>query len=117
MCHEALSACPLRAPRFVAGCAKALTQQQAVTCQLAASCFLEHGEQVFDGQVGFFFAADVEEDVPVVHHDQAVAEAQGVAHVVGDHQGGQLLLADDALGQSEDFFGRLRVEGGCVLVE
>ena len=67
--------------------------------------------------MGFFLTADVEEDVPVVHHDQAVAEAQGVAHVVGDHQGGELLFADDGLGQSEHFLGSLGVEGCGVLVE
>lgn len=86
---EAMSAHPSASPRYAAGCAPLNSaQQQAVTCQLAAGGFLEHGEQILDGQVRFFLAADVEEDVPVVHHDQAVAEAQGVAHVVGDHQGG-----------------------------
>ena len=50
-------------------------------------------------------------------HDQPVAERGGVGHRVGDHQGRELLAADDLLGEPDHLLGAPRVEGGGVLVE
>jgi len=41
----------------------------------------------------------------------------GLGEIVGDEEGGELLLADDALGGAEDHLGRFGVEGGGGLVE
>ena len=53
----------------------------------------------------------------LVHHDQTVAQTDGVVHVVRDHERGQVVLVDDFLGQVEHLRGRLGVEGRSVLVE
>ena len=43
--------------------------------------------------------------------------ADRVLHVVGDHQGREVLLVYELLGEVEDLYGRGRVEGRRVLVE
>ena len=53
----------------------------------------------------------------LVHHDQAVAKADRVVHVVGHHERGELTLADDLLRELEDLRSRLGVQRGGVLVE
>ena len=92
-------------------------QQQAVADELAAGGLLEHGEEVFDLEVFFLFLGDVEEDFAAVHHDEAVAEFEGVAHVVSDHERREALARDDFPREGEDFLGGLRVEGSGVLVQ
>jgi hypothetical protein len=52
-----------------------------------------------------------------VNHHQPVAERGGVGHRVDDHHGGQVLLADDLLGESNHLLSAPRVQGGGVLVE
>ena len=52
-----------------------------------------------------------------MHHDQAAAVLQGVAQVVGDHDGGQLPLAHHAVGHLHDHIGGVGVKGGGVLVQ
>ena len=53
----------------------------------------------------------------LVHHDQAVAVLDGVLHVVGDHQGGQVVFLDDFFGEGQHLGGRLGVQGRGVLVQ
>ena len=38
----------------------------------------------------------------LVHHDEAVAQTDGVVHVVRDHQRGEVVLGDDLFGEIED---------------
>lgn len=64
----------------------------------------------------FLFLGDVEEDLAAVHHDEAVAELEGVAHVVSDHERREALSRDDFPREGEDFLSGLRVEGSGVLV-
>ena len=53
----------------------------------------------------------------VVQHDEAVAVLNGIAHVVRDHQRGELALAHDAVSELHDLGSGLRVEGCGVLIE
>jgi len=55
--------------------------------------------------------------VAVVQHDEAVAVLNGIAHVVRDHQRGELALAHDAVSELHDLGSGLRVEGCGVLIE
>ena len=52
----------------------------------------------------------------VRHHDEAVAQADGVGHVVRDHEGGELAL-ETISGELEHLGRGLGVEGRRVLVE
>ena len=52
-----------------------------------------------------------------MHHDEAVAQANRVVHVVRDHERREPSLGDDLLGEVEDLLGRLGVKGGRVLVK
>ena len=60
---------------------------------------------------------NVEADLALVQHQEAVAAAQRLVHAVGHHQGGQAVLGDQLAGQIEDQLRRARVEGCRVLVE
>ena len=53
----------------------------------------------------------------LIHHDQAVAIGNGVAHIVGDHHGGQAVLLHNALRGLQDLGGGLGVQGGGVLIQ
>ena len=46
-----------------------------------------------------------------------VYKRQGLMHVVGDHQAGDLFLGHDALGQLQHLLRRGRVQGCGVLVQ
>ncbi|MPN19989.1 hypothetical protein SDC9_167364 [bioreactor metagenome] len=52
-----------------------------------------------------------------MHHDQAVAQLQGLLHVVGDHHCGQLVTLHHLIGQPGDQRRTLRVERRGVLVQ
>ena len=53
----------------------------------------------------------------LIHHNEAVAVADGVGHVVRDHQRGQLAVADDLVRDLQDLCRRRGVERSGVLVE
>ncbi|KAG1165630.1 hypothetical protein G6F35_018674 [Rhizopus arrhizus] len=52
-----------------------------------------------------------------MQHDRAVAHVQRLAHAVGNHHGGQLVLCDDAGRQLQHEVRRARVERRGVLVQ
>lgn len=61
--------------------------------------------------------ADVDGNFAAVEHDKAVAVGDGVAHVVGDHDGGQPIFGDDLIGDLKNFGSRLWVEGCGVFIK
>ena len=102
----------MRLDKWPEGCS---VQRHAVVYDAAG--LGEEVQQLFDGEVFLFFSGDVEDDVSLVHHDQAVAVGDGVAHVVRDHQRRQMILMDDLIRQFEHLGRRLGVERRRVLVE
>lgn len=60
-------------------------QQDGVGLLLDAGLFGEALKEVGLGKAAFFLAGDVEDDAASVHHDKAVAVADGVCHVVRYH--------------------------------
>ena len=52
-----------------------------------------------------------------IHHNEPVAVGDGVLHVVGDHEGGEVVLLYDLVGQSQHLVGGLGVQSGSVLVQ
>ena len=53
----------------------------------------------------------------LVQHDQTVAVGDGIAHIMGNHQGGQVMLADDPVGEFQHLGGGFGVQGGGMLVQ
>ena len=53
----------------------------------------------------------------LVQHDQTVAVGDGIAHIVGNHQSGQVMLADDPVGEFQHLGGGFGVQGGGMLVQ
>ena len=92
-------------------------QKQTVVRHFISRSLFKEREQVAHGQARFFFTFDVDEDVSFVHHDEAVAEAKGVLHVVRDHERRELAFFYDGFCDVENFFRRLGVERRRVLVE
>ena len=82
-----------------------------------AADFFEAANEILGADAAFFGAGVVGVDATLVHHDDAGAEGGGLLHGVGDHQGGQAVLGDDALGEADGLVGALGVECGGVLVE
>ena len=74
-------------------------------------------EKVLLRQLFLFFARNIEDDVPLVHHDQPVAVGNGVFHVVGDHERRQTVFLDDLVRQLQNLCCRRRVERCGVLVK
>ena len=54
-------------------------------------------QEVFDGQPLLFLALDIEDDIALVHHDQAVPVMDSVPHIMRNHQRGQPVPRDDPL--------------------
>lgn len=79
--------------------------------------FFESADQIFGADAAAVGAGDVGRYAALVHHYDAGAEGGGLLHGVGDHQGGQVVFRDDALGEADDLVGAFGVEGGGVLVE
>ena len=78
---------------------------------------MEEVHELCDGEIFLFFALDIEEDLAAEHHDQAVAAAQGVTHVVRDHEGCEMTAVHDIRRDPEYLFRCLRVEGCGMLIE
>ena len=64
---------------------------------MSGTCF-EPRDEIVDSHPRAFTARDVEHDVPVRHHQCAVAELKCLMHVVRDHQAGDVTFRHDAAG-------------------
>ena len=62
---------------------------------MSGTCF-EPRDEIVDSHPRAFTARDVEHDVPVGHHQCAVAELKCLMHVVRDHQAGDVTFRHDA---------------------
>ena len=69
---------------------------------MSGTCF-EPCDEIVDSHPRAFTARDVEHDVPVRHHQCAVAELKCLMHVVRDHQAGDVTFRHDAAGEVEHF--------------
>ena len=83
---------------------------------MSGTCF-EPCDEIVDSHPRAFTARDVEHDVPVGHHQCAVAELKCLMHVVRDHQAGDVTFRHDAAGEVEHLFRRCGVERRGVLVK
>ena len=61
--------------------------------------------------------ADIHHNPAVIHHNQAVAVGNGIAHIVGDHQSGQVILCHNFLGHIQHLGCGLGVKGRGMLVQ
>ena len=77
----------------------------------------ELGEQIRHGGLGLLLRVQLEKDATLVHHDEPVAQPQGLVHVVRDHERGQVTLVHDPLGDLRDVLRTLGIQGGRVLVQ
>ncbi len=78
---------------------------------------LEALQQVGHSQSGPLLPPDVQNDVPRVHHQGAVAQFQSLVHIVGDHEGGDFMLGYHFPGDLQHLFCGTRVQSGSVLVQ
>src|SRR5262249_20332935 len=62
---------------------------------VGAADFFEAGEEVFSVKAAFLGAAEVMNDAPAVHHDEAVAQMGCLLHRVCDHKRRQPIAIDD----------------------
>ena len=60
--------------------------------ELCAAGLLEKFQQGLNRQLLLLFSLDVHNDTAFVHHDEAVAETQSVAHIVRDHERREIAL-------------------------
>ena len=65
----------------------------------------------------FLLPRYVDDNPPVMHHNQAVAITDGVPHIVRDHHGGQAALVDNLLGKLQHLSGGFRVQRSGMLVQ
>lgn len=58
------------------------------------STLLKQAIVVRYGHLGLFFLLEVLDDLPFLHDNQTVAVFEGILHLVGNHEGRQLVSAD-----------------------
>ena len=92
-------------------------QQDAVVIQIFPGSCPEALQQAGHGQSGPLLPPDVQNDVPGVHHQGAVAQLQSLVHIVGDHKGGDPVLRYHLPGDPQHLFGGAGVQGGGVLIQ
>ena len=92
-------------------------QQQLVVGLVRAAGFAEQREELLHGQLLLLLPRDIRHNPAVVEHDQAVAVGDGIAHVMGNHEGGQLIPLHDLLRGVQNLGRRFGVQGGGVLVQ
>lgn len=83
----------------------------------AAANAIESGEQVGGVEPGFVVAGVLAHDSPLVHHDNAVGEVDGLLHGMGDHEGGEFFLLNNFPGKLSDLVGAFGIEGGGMFIE
>ena len=54
-----------------------------------AADLFEAGEEIIHPEAAFLRAAEIVEDLPPMHHDEAVTEVDCLVHGVGHHENGQ----------------------------
>ena len=82
-----------------------------------AARLLKPQQQVGHLKFGLFFPADIINHAAFMHHNQAVAVLDGIPHIMGNHQGGQVVFMDDLVGQLQDLGRSLGVQRRRVLVQ
>ena len=83
----------------------------------AAACLLEKCKQLCNGELLFLLARDIDRNVTVVHHDQAIAVYDSIVHIVRDHQRGEMIFADQLIGDLQHLCRRFGVECRGMLVK
>ena len=94
-----------------------LSEKCGVVCKLRAADLFEFLEKSFDGQLLFFFPANVKYDAAVVHHYEAVAVFDGVLHIVRYHEGGKFVFMNDLVAQRQHVRSGFRVERRSMFVK
>ena len=94
-----------------------LIEQHTVVGELAACDLLELGEKVGNGKRLLLFSCNVKDDMALMHHDEAIAQADSIVHVVRDHKGREVILLDDFLGKGKDLSSGFGVKRRRMLVE
>ena len=94
-----------------------LAEQCSVVGEFFAAGFFELMQQIFDGEFLFLFAFDVQDDLAVHKHDQTIAVSDGIFHVMGDHDGCQMIPVDDHIRCLKDFGCCLRIKGCCMFIQ
>ncbi len=84
---------------------------------LAAANIFESSEEVLRAQTGSLAAFEIVQDAALVHHDDAIAEIDGLLHGVGNHQGGELISRNNVVRQANDLVRGLGVECCGVLIK
>ena len=92
-------------------------EQDAVVVQLVAHILGKTFQQFRHRHVRALFPAHVQHNAAVVHHQGAVAQGQGVVHIVGDHQAGDVVLRHDLLCQVQHLFGGGGVQSRGVFIQ
>ena len=94
-----------------------LREEQLIVIGLGAAGLAKQGQQVGNGELFLFFAGHVHDDLTGVHHDEAVAVAKRIAHVVRNHERGELLLRDEPFSDFKHFGCRLRIKSGRMFIK
>lgn len=84
---------------------------------LAASHRFEAIQQILGPHARPLRPAQVMQDLPTVHHDDAVAEMDRLLHRMGDHQSGQFVALDDFMGEPNDLVSALGIKRCRMLVQ
>src|SRR3974390_3468955 len=83
----------------------------------AAANIFKAPEQIFGPHASPLAALQIMQDSPLVHHDDAVAEVNGLLHGMRDHESRQLVALNNVVREANYLIRGLWVERSSVLVE
>ncbi len=73
-------------------------------------------EQVGYGKLFLFFPTDIQNNISVHHHNQAVAVCNRILHIVGNHKRCQVIAVYNLIGCFEHLCRRLRIQRRRMLI-
>ena len=74
-------------------------------------------DELLFGELLLLLTLNVEDDMALIHHDEAIAVADRVLHVVGDHESRQIVLLHDLIRKLQHLGGSAGVESCGMLIE
>ena len=92
-------------------------QQHTVIIQHSMAFLVEELQQLRDGHLFAFLAADIQNYSAVIHHNCAVAHLQRRADIVGNHHSSDIIVFNDFIRQLQHFLGSCRVQSRCMLIQ
>ena len=94
-----------------------VVQQHPVRECILSSGLSKQLQELIHSELLFLLALNIQDNPSLVHHDQTVAMADGIIHVMGDHQGCELALVHHLICNIQHLSRCFGVQRGGMLIQ